>query len=207
MKLIVNYYKDSNPVRQAELDECLQLNINNSNIDKIYLLVDDENFLSYSNLRKIIPIRVYKRPTFTELFEVANMLGGIKIIANADIYFDETLEKAKQIKEDEVYALSRWDRINSVTKLYSHRDSQDAWIFNDKINIKVNYGLGQPGCDNAIAYEFNKAGFNITNPSISIKAIHLHQSNIKSYCDELGNLKPGIMRVIEPYLRVTPIEL
>ena len=41
--------------------------------------------------------------------------------------------------------------------------------------------MGMPGCDNRIAKEILDAGYNITNPCLSIKAIHLHETGYRTY--------------------------
>ena len=41
-----------------------------------------------------------------------------------------------------------------------------------------------PNSNNRIAYEFNEAGYKIMNPSKSIRALHVHSSNIKNYTKE-----------------------
>jgi hypothetical protein len=211
MQLIVNYYKDKSPERQKEIDYCLQYNIDSKLFTEIIIVINPferPEINDPDKITRLYPI-MHRRPTYTDFFIIASKYGeGIKIVANADIYFDETIKLAKQIKTKQVFALSRWDVDNNgQLKHHEHRDSQDVWIFRDRVNINVNYGLGQPGCDNAIAYEFSQAGFTVINPSKTIRCIHLHLSYIKSYCDEMGELLPGITRVPQPYLRIEPSEL
>ena len=50
--------------------------------------------------------------------------------------------------------------------------------------VDGSYCLGRPGCDNRIAFEFNKAGYRLSNPSKTIQAIHLHTVNIRSYTQD-----------------------
>lgn len=212
MVLIQNFYKDSDTVRNNELEGAIESNIKNPLIKKVVFIISDKDikYCHFLDIPKVMGFRASKdRVTYTELFHCANKFKGIKIIANLDIYFDETLQIVKDnLKEKEVYALSRYDKQQDGSiKLHNHRDSQDCWIFRDKVNINVSYGLGEPGCDNAIAWEFNNAGFKIFNPALSIKAIHYHSSNKKSYCDEKGLLLPNIKRVSQPYLRLDLVSL
>jgi hypothetical protein len=120
--------------------------------------------------------------------------SDISIIANSDIYF-ESLDHFEMIKENEVYALSRWDG----NILYDHDDSQDAWVFRGQIKpIEDSYfSLGIPGCDNAIAERIARAGYTVLNPSRSIKSIHLHSSNIRNYDRKTTVAKPYLL--IKPH--------
>jgi hypothetical protein len=36
--------------------------------------------------------------------------------------------------------------------------------------------MGMPGCDNALCYILDNAGYEVLNPSLDIKVIHLHLS-------------------------------
>src|SRR4051812_23896984 len=91
--LFVQRYEDPNPQRNAELTECWERNTANP-----LLLVTAISF----------------RPTFTELFHLAGEgvpEDDISIIANSDIYFDETIAITQRLQPKECWALSRWDRM------------------------------------------------------------------------------------------------
>ena len=95
--LFINYYIDKNQDRAKEIDECLKKNIKNPLIDKI-IIVTEENVTDelLNNLNKKIKIiQVNSRPTYVDFFNYANEIssyGDIAIVANSDIYFDETLK-------------------------------------------------------------------------------------------------------------------
>ena len=185
IRLFYNYYEDKNATRKKETDLCLNKNINNLYYDTI--IVESEN-----------------NPTFNFMFEKINKLVGdddISIICNSDIFFDETILLASNIGAKEVYALSRWDwNENGSSKLFDRSDSQDVWIVRGKVeNVFGDFTLGAKGCDNRISYEFNQAGYKITNPSKSIKSYHVHNSVVRNYSD--------IDIVPPPYLKVEPITL
>lgn len=176
--LYVNCYTDPNPVRDAELQECLSLNKANP------LLTVREIFI---------------RPSFSDLLKIANAEianEDICIFANSDIYFDETLEAIKQLKHRECWALSRWNRLSDGTlKLLDFPGTQDAWIFRGPPpQVKANFLFGVPGCDNRFAKLVSDAGYKITNPCQTIKAIHLHLSSVRRTSQE-ETVKP-------PYLMV-----
>jgi hypothetical protein len=65
---------------------------------------------------------------------------------------------------------------------YNNFKSQDAWISAKPIDGDIgNYYQGIPGCDNRFAFELKNKGFRLLNPSLSIQAIHLHNTNLRNY--------------------------
>jgi hypothetical protein len=56
--------------------------------------------------------------------------------------------------------------------------SQDVWAFlgGELVGIGDRIPLGYIGCDNAIAGEAMKAGYDVVNPALSIRAWHNHKS-------------------------------
>ena len=176
IRLFINKYTDKNPARNKELEKCFAFNQD---------LFGPENVIIFNS-----------RLPFSDFFAMINLCvneNEISIIANSDIYF-QSLLWLETIKANEVFALSRWEG----NTLYDHEDSQDAWIFRGKIKPvpDCNFGLGIPGCDNAIAERLQRAGYTVLNPSKSIKAIHLHSSNIRN--------SDRRMTVPKPYLLIKP---
>lgn len=186
IRLYVNYYQDTFPERQKELDYCLNTNLCNPLIDKIYTL-------SESPVPGAVHIPFTERPTFNHFFEIINreaLPDDISIIANTDIHFDATLNLVNGMHPHQVYALSRTDHLSW--------DSQDAWIFRGPVKpVLGDFGLGIPGCDNRIAYVLQEAGYNVTNPAMSIQATHVHATQIRHYNEHT-------QKVRRPYLLVTP---
>jgi hypothetical protein len=179
MILIINYYNSGNQARQKELDQCLKNNVNNRLIKAI--VVFHEEKVKIPERVKIISVKCEHRPGYKELFEYGNKFNGIKIIANTDIYFNDTLLRAESIQDNEVYALCRWEEIDNNLHFYNKLWSQDVWIWKGRVNIKCDFGLGIPGCDNALHYILYTNGYNVKSPSRQIQAIHLHHSGIRSY--------------------------
>lgn len=184
--LFISYYKDNNPIRQKELDFCLLQNLTNPFINTIVFNHQDR-----------LPFNFY----FNKINKITDV-NDINIVANSDIYFDDTLRLAEQIKPDECYVLSRWDdKPNGQCTFFHREDSQDAWIFRGKIRTNLNgdFLLGLCGCDNRLAFELNKAGYHISNPGLSIRAHHLHSSGIRNYVmRDKRFIVPG------PYMKVDP---
>jgi len=154
--LFVNWFDHPNLARAAEFDFCLKRN--------------------FQVFDKVVVLR--GRPTFQDFFH--QFVPGINIIANLDIYFDETIELAKPSSLD-VYALTRHEDLGDRIVTFADRHyghpgeySQDAWIFGDYPDIIAPFCIGQRGCDNHLAYLLHEAGYRVTNPSMDIRAIHLH---------------------------------
>jgi hypothetical protein len=205
--LFITFYLSTNSMRHRELVTCLQNNIRNSFITKIYVLA--ENGFNSPLLRnsKIVLIKLGRRPTYKDFFNAVNRYtrkSDISIIANNDIYFDHTLKLIDKIDmRNTCLALTRWNILpNGIAQLSPDselKSSQDTWIFLGPVKPTVsNFLVGLPGCDNRIAYELEQAGYKLFNPCKSIKTYHLHTSNFHTYNfahDKVpGNYKmvPGI---------------
>jgi len=194
LNLFTSWYSSS---RDIENELCLNNNILNPLINKIYLLSEDSK--PFPKNEKVVGIRVDKKPTYNDFFKIINQLEpDISIISNSDIYFDETLNQVFNLKENE-YALSRWDILEDNTiELFNRKDSQDSWIFKNKIkDINGDFSLGIWGCDNRIVYEIQKADYIISNPSLSIKSFHVHK-RIKT------DLIQKNIRIPNPYFYIKP---
>ncbi len=181
ISLFVNYYIDSNKERQKELEYCLNCNIENKYIEQIFLL-HEYNVVIPDN-PKLIGVNVGNRPTFDDMFAFANNFDGIKIIANSDIYFNDTIALCSKLNEKEVFALNRWDlNKDGGLEFFNKNDSQDVWIYKGKVNnLNAYFNIGQMGCDCVLAYELDKCGFNVLSPSKQIQAIHVDRLKKKNY--------------------------
>jgi len=167
IRLFFNYYADKNPVRKKEIDFCLQKNLSNPYLTTI--VVESPN-----------------KPTYQFFFDKINEITqpeDINIICNSDIFFDDTIKLAENIKHKEFYALLRWEYLpNGSSQFFERPDSQDTWITRGKIeNVFGDFTLGIRGCDNRIAHEFHAAGYTVLNPSKSIKSYHVHNSSVRNY--------------------------
>lgn len=210
--LFISYYRASTPERQAEIDYCLQKNCENPLFDFIYIVCDDSLFNrnALDNIRsvKLKLIHCFEKPTYKKFIDSINERTNIldvNIISNADIIFDETLSSLYKLKENDCWALSRWemnpDFTNHPQQIQIFGDSQDCWIFRSKIKSlnKSDFPLGKMGCDNRIAYEIKKAGYNIINPSKTILTWHLHNTNVRGYNPAVRNENTVVS---QPYLNV-----
>lgn len=182
MNLFTSWYQDSSPARQKEMDFCLKYNRSSGYFDNVIVVTD-------------------KRPTYNDFFELTKKYPqDVNVIANSDIFFDHTISMAKQLSYTKCYALSRWDLTKDKTIEHHKRlDSQDVWIFRGTSKcFSGDFFLGLPGCDNRIAYELKKH-YIVTNPSISIRPIHYHLTQIHNYT--------AAHTVPQPYAMVEPCQL
>jgi len=188
INLFTNYYLDGNNERQTELVNCVVANEANVNINKVYLVVDKQYELDFIDSKKILQLDLGRRPTYSDFFQLMNEFNDrndVGILSNSDMYFDETVQLANGMSHNDAYALSRWDREGRnqhFTLTPAAVCSQDSWIFKGPIkDFYSDFFLGRCGCDNRIAYEIKNAGYNLVNPSQSIRSFHLHKSNIRHY--------------------------
>jgi hypothetical protein len=209
-KLYINYYRDGNPERQKELDKCLELNIKNPQIDSITLLIDNKKAYDYADKYlesdKIFIMRVGSRPTYEDFFNMANKWArqdDIHIIANSDIFFNESLSLLDAVDMNgNCIALTRYDVLSLETggvKFNGNIGSQDVWIFKGTIRPihGSNFQMGKRGCDNRIAYLIDKAGYKTYNPCRDLISYHLHLSGIRNYEPEgPKDLIPGPYKYI-----------
>lgn len=170
VNLFVNVFE--NPHRKEEFDFCRKKNEENKYIDEI--------------------IEINGRPNFNEIFEKMRE-GEINIIANTDIYFDDTLKYVENIRLHECFALTRWEynggNITDFRKFnggIKPDHSQDVWIFRGKPEkITDTIYLGIPGCDNRLAFHLAKR-YELVNPSRTIRAIHVHEERARNYTPHNG---------------------
>lgn len=182
--LYTPYYISPHAERNEENLYCLRKNLENPLISMV-VLINEEKALPFEH-PKLTHIQSAPRPTFAQIFaETAKQKQDniIRILANSDIYFDATLEKAKNIQKNEIYALTRWDlQPDGTKKFFLKYHSQDAWIFTSNIDSSIgDFPMGQPGCDNRLVYQFKDNGFKVKNPSFSIHITHVHASGFRPY--------------------------
>jgi hypothetical protein len=202
--LVTSYYKSSNQQRNYELNECIRRNSLNKYIKKIYLLNDQEYDMSFLPFQeKIIQVILEEgsdRLTFEYAITFTNtyLKDEICIIANTDIYYDNTLVLLNNYNfEKKVMALSRYE--HSTQKLNNCPIScHDAWIYKSPVSIdikKCNFNFGTYACDHVINFLFSERNF-IFGPCYSIRSYHLHDSNYRTY--DPNNKVIGNYHFVEP---------
>lgn len=216
MNLFINYYKNSN--RQHELDFCLLQNLEHELINNIIIFNESDREFTHSKIREI---KVSDRPTYQDFFNAtSDYQNDINIIANSDIYFDESLINAMILDGNTCYAITRHEirkgKVVPFNKAHSVRPdySQDVWMFRGKVDMincdevmaisqkdektmkMIRFTIGVPGCDNVIAAKL-KSRYNVKNPCDYIRCIHKHADESRSnypYRMTGGNGQWGIIR-------------
>ena len=175
MNYYVEYWDCGNEERNIEVIDCINRNIKSNFFKNIFIFSEKEE------KRLLKQTILSKRITYQYIFD--NAIDGINIFCNSDMEFDETIKLAENINENEFYALTRYEddmMLHKNDDPYKGYDSQDVWIWKNKCKIKnANFYLGLPGCDNKIAYYAESYGYNVKNPSLSIKTYHKHITNIR----------------------------
>lgn len=202
--LLTQYFRSQDNTIQADVNFALQRNLNNCFIAKIVLINEEEyDFSSFENNHKIIQLVIGHRLTFEEAFRFSNeyLNGYTVILANADIFFDKTLQRLTRSKTEtasllgrRVMSLLKWklhipnlevrqkissseEEIESLLTLEIRSDSQDTWIFQPPLNESMfslsNFHLGTVRCDNRIAEILSTSGHAVYNPAFSIRTIEI----------------------------------
>lgn len=169
INLFFNYYKTDK--RQDEIDYCLKMN--KQVFDKVII--------------------VSGRPTFKSLFELTKEYpDDINVFCNSDIYFPE-VELLRMVNKNECYALTRYEIMRgNVLKHFGRIDSQDAWVFRGSVKeVNAEFTMGMWGCDNKLAYELERSGYKVLNPSLSIITVHVHKDPARNHNRTEENTVPG----------------
>eukprot|EP01126_Amoeba_proteus_P007142 TRINITY_DN12544_c0_g1_i3.p1 TRINITY_DN12544_c0_g1~~TRINITY_DN12544_c0_g1_i3.p1 ORF type:complete len:522 (-),score=91.66 TRINITY_DN12544_c0_g1_i3:68-1633(-) len=207
INLVVQYYKDTSPQRQKEIDDALDLNIRCTAIDLIHLLLEHESDLpeKYRNQPKLKVSLLGSRWLFSDAFKYCNqnLKGQVCIVANSDIFFDHTLFYLHRTPlRGKLFALTRTDVLADGSLLFNEWTApicQDTWIFqspvSESIVSKTNFCFGLPGCDNHVAWLFREEHYHIVNPCLKIITRHLHSSEKRN---------PNLQKVQGEYMQVPP---
>lgn len=185
VNLFINPCESDDPKRQEEYDSCEDSNGKNPNIDAIhYVFPPDEG---------------PGRPTFNDFFRRIDWISDeddVNIVANSDIVFDDTAALLRRLAPGFVLALLRWDFVNGTPKILIDRpECQDVWVFRGiPKGIDGSFQIGTPGCDNRIAYEISKAGYQVVNPARIVRTLHVHNTQVRNWT--------GMPAVPKPYLNV-----
>lgn len=188
--LITTYYDEKIFARCLEYEECFKKNIVNQYIKKIFVFYETNNdttplpiFLCHP---KVNILKTKKRPTFNDFFNFLNknLTKELVIICNTDIFFDESLSVLQNFNfSKKAIVLTRHNIPEYQGKWKRHILSFDAWIYKAPLYISLNSAIGQWGCDIEMLFILKKTGLKIFNPSLTIKAWHVHLNDYREYYD------------------------
>lgn len=221
LTLLVSLWHCADAGRRAELLECLRNNARHPCIARIVVFAESgaRALVDEVAAESIEVIDQEGYPSFATFFDFANrnLRGQVVAIANADIFFDESLERLRDHDFDGgVLALTRHNVRPSVGwngRVWERNyGSQDAWIFRAPVPpIRNDLRMGWFGCDGRLARELQQAGVRVTNPSLDIKAWHLHAAR-EPVTDLFTHPKSYFPATVDPQtwhqygLRCLPIE-
>ena len=208
VNLFYPYYQCGDKERQKEIDLCLKENINNKDITRLVVLIDDNSVLPFTD-SKIDVIYLETRPTYKKWIELTKemLLTGVTVLCNSDIYFDHTVNLLNSLVEEPLkfVALSRWEIIQENTSLHSNPHwSQDVWAMNCNNSLskemlhQLDFPMGVPRCDNKIAYLFGISGWEVFNPCEKIKSFHVHETEMRTYHKKLDSRIIGCVAYVHP---------
>ncbi len=210
--LYVPYYSPPSNTRVEEIEFCLKKNLENKHISRIVLLVDDGTIPSQLQ-KKITLFETKKRPTYKLWLELTKKYsnGGISLLANSDIFFDETILLLNRlfVSNNSLAAISRYE-FNGVNATLHGKPhwSQDSWAICDDSDIPsglyeaADIPMGTPRCDNRIAYLFLRYSWSVLNPCKYVRSYHLHNSKYRNYCFETDRTVMGAVAYIHPNLQL-----
>ena len=199
ISLFIPYFNPIEASRRKELELCLAKNRANNRIAHVYLMIDDDAEVDLEDGRVTV-FRMNRRPTYQDWTRLAETSSPdhICVLANADIYFDETISLLEELFDADptaFVALTRYDLSGTEISLHPNPHwSQDTWAYlpehasNPDRDRCLNFPLGVPRCDNKVAYGFAVYGHTVYNPCHQVRSMHVHESGKRTY-DKKGDMR------------------
>ena len=170
---------------------CLYKNLSNPHIDKLVLFVEkNSNFINVFS-DKLVSYPIEERLTYRHWYNFAERTepAAIKVLANSDIYFDDTLQALRTIEQWPDYVLygcsrkdiSKQGELQESREFYcedcppikAHR-SKDCWVFKKPLRyFDQDYRLGYMHCDTVLRESLAKKDMKFVNLYEHINAIHV----------------------------------
>ena len=198
INVLTSYFNHPDPHRRKELLDALTWNLENKHIDKV--IVFEESPLDVEH-KKLIKVES-ERPTYQDFFNMtANYPSDFNVIANSDIFFDDSILNVHKMGDGVCYCITRheWRGGRALPFQDAHGKtakaewSQDVWVFKGASRVKncdeilaenlrdrphhyevIAFWLGIGGCDNVIAKRIFLAGYLLKNPYMDIRCLHNH---------------------------------
>tara|TARA_B110001452_G_scaffold233155_1_gene210833 strand:+ start:355 stop:1221 length:867 start_codon:yes stop_codon:yes gene_type:complete len=200
--LINQYFIPADAARQTELDTALRKNLDNPLLHRVHILVENKDvwppadLANHSRLERVV---IDHRLSWGDGFSHAAKLKAaddlertgsrdrlLAIVANADIWWDETLSKLQlapsALEGKKAYVLARFGD-NQDWCVPGEDGHADSVIFAPPVDAAVDadYFLGVQGTETRLIYELARQGYEVSNPCIVLKSHHEHKSNIRYY--------------------------
>jgi hypothetical protein len=194
--LIQQYYAPPKTKRAKEINRALQENLKNPCVDHILLLNEADMTSSLPQSDKLQQIVIGHRLTYADVFAAIQQQipsNAIVAFANSDIALTESWLTLWSVNLKNTFlSLLRYENPeepNAEPQLFGPRpDSQDTWVVRAEdiqgrtLNADaLAFPFGKAGCDNAINVEMLKLKFVVANPALTLKTIHYHRSQVRTY--------------------------
>ena len=204
--ILLEYFRPAHSPRRKEIVKSIEVNCRIPHTKRVIIFIDPEvefppslkRVLSKENYDKIELhyIEPGGRSTYADFFSYANqhLVGENCILCNNDISFDESVDHIRFSDtfdlEGYFICLTRWDLMRDNSLKFKQparirKNSQDAWIFKPPLSLKMiekgGFYMGRPGCDGMVSYLATISGLKVFNPSLLVKAKHLHLSKHRTY--------------------------
>lgn len=194
---LFTYIKDSSR-RISDFEHCLAKNVANVSLNSITIFTQAKSELQVVFHELLKNNRVFLHeclhwPKFSNFFSFINEKYQDKkvIVANGDIYFDETLELLDKVSLD--------NKFLHITRKELHGNpprtnffelgigAGDTWVFNSPITITnnlANVHIGNLACDHFVSQAALRSGYQLFNPCLSINCWHKHPHRDKKKEDK-----------------------
>ena len=204
LTVFAQYYVPKSALRRKEIDTCFKKNLENPLISKFIIYFENEADMSYFSDVPKLEKRFYPdRMTYGFWLKETDKLpvGSISLLLNSDIYLTESISHLLVHRQ----SLAEQKRFIAITRYNPDQGSftlnkdphwcQDTWgvvkapqPFPRALLQEAAFELGQPGCDNKIAYVMHSYGYSVTNPCHKVKTIHLQADDGRSYDPKISKL-------------------
>ena len=205
--LIQQFFEPEKPKRAREYKRCLEKNLACPYIDRIVLLNEEDFQNRLPNHPKLHQEILGHRMRYADVLKYIKEsvpADTLVVFANLDIYLDSSWKDIWSLNMENTFlSILRYEEgsRDEEPKLFGPRpDSQDTWVISSN-SVKsrewdwstLDFEFGKSGCDNAINVEMLKKKFIVANPALSLRTIHCHQSQYRTYKPEEVVDKPVFM--------------
>ena len=204
LTVFAQYYVPKSALRRKEIDTCFKKNLENPLISKFIIYFENESDMGYfSDSPKLEKRFLPDRMTYGFWLKETDKLpvGTLSILVNSDIYLTESIShllvhRQSLVEQKRFIAITRYNPDQgSFTLNKDPHWCQDTWgviksptAFPRALLQEAAFELGQPGCDNKIAYVMHSYGYAVTNPCHKVKTVHLQADDGRSYDPKISKL-------------------
>ena len=202
--VFAQYYVPKSTLRRKEIDTCFKKNLDNPLISKLIIYFEnDADRRFFPDSPKLEKRSLPDRMTYSFWLKETDKLpvGTLSLLINSDIYLTESISHLLAHRQ----ALAQQKRFIAITRYNPDQSNftlnkdphwcQDTWgvvkvstPFPSTLLQEAAFELGQPGCDNKIAYVMHSYGYSVTNPCHAVKTVHLQADDGRSYDPKISKL-------------------